>query len=76
MITGNFSIKSVCSLTKAADTNRGTVISLYVYPLKNKLNYVFAIANDSHTGDMESILSKDFVSFRISREKDMLMIQG
>ena len=76
MITGNFSIKSACSLAKAADTIEGTVISLYVYPLKSKLNYVFAIANDNHSGELESILSKDFVSFRISHEKDMLMIQG
>lgn len=53
-----------------------TVISVYVFPLGENRNYIFSIVNTKHQEELESLLAKDFESYRIHSENGIAMIQG
>lgn len=76
MIYGSFSVKSKCSLANVSEAADGPVISLYVSPAGEGKNYVFSIVNSRRKEDLEPLLSRDFVSYKIHSENGIILLQG
>lgn len=76
MIYGSFSVKSKCSLANVSEAVGETVISLYASPIGEGKNYVFSIVNTKSKEDLEPLLSKDFVSYKIHSENGIVLLQG
>jgi predicted DNA binding protein len=76
MIYGSFSVKSECGLARISEALGETVISLYAAPLGDGKNYVFSIVNSRRNEELEPIILKDFVSYKIHSENGIIMLQG
>ena len=76
MFTGNFVIKSECGLASASSKMEGSIISLYVYPMGDNRNYVFAFTASSDTRTLRDYLSIDFITYRLFKGKNFTFVQG
>ncbi|MHB1709093.1 MAG: helix-turn-helix domain-containing protein [Thermoplasmataceae archaeon] len=76
MISGSFTVRSKCGLASVAGALDETVLSVYVYPLQENKNYVFSIVNTKHQEELEPLLAKDYISYKIHSANGIIMIQG
>lgn len=76
MYSSNFSIKSDCGLSSAAEKTNQSIISLYVYPMGEGKNYVFSFSTNQDNDLLKEYLSKDFISYNIFKGKNVYFIQG
>ncbi len=76
MLSGNFSIASKCSLAEAAGVLNEKIISTYVFPIDRDMNYVCSITKKPKSGELESALSHDYVSYNLFSKDGITLIQG
>lgn len=76
MYLSEIRIESDCGLTKAADETLEPIISMQVYPVGRRKNYLMSFTSSRDTSYLKKSFSTDFVDFNLVKAKRGTFIHG